>query len=387
MPSYHQMGHDSRNLLYEANLEGYSGAILSPVNSGEAETRGTIDDPPREGFDFVFDPQLYFPNTVRGELPGWSYFPSDVDTADHTSQVWWDRLLDELAACAIRLSPSGVCSPAIVPKVYGLEYYALCRDIALRLAERLAQAGIQVLQTALVRFDDLSAPDAAPAIASVLTAADINRVYLVLSPDLHPRRELSEVEPLKGAYRLIRMLEESGTSVLVGYSSSDLAIWKAAGARDVATGKFFNLRRFTPARWDLPPEGGGQLPYWFEEAMMAFLRTSDLLRIRDAGHLSPASQANPFAQQILDIVLAGSDAPWLALSWRQYLFWFADFERRAHAGQLDIASTLGYADEVWSDLDHRGVLMEERTNTGAWVRAWRRVLIEAPRPSVSENGA
>jgi hypothetical protein len=61
------------------------------------------------------------------------------------------------------------------------------------------------------------------------------------------------------------------------------------------------------------------------------------------------------------------------------MYWFADFESRAESGQLDIASTLEYADQVWSDLDNRRVLMEERTNTGAWVRAWRRVLIEASR--------
>ena len=371
------MGHDSRNLLHEPNLESFAGAILSPVNSSEQETLAMITDPPRQDFEYLFDPQLYFPSTVRGELPDWSYFPSDVDTADHTSRDWWEQLMDAIAASVIRLSPSGVCSPVIVPKVYGLEYYSLCRDIAVRLAEKLAHTDTRVLQTALVRLDDLSSPEAAPAIASALTASDIDRVYLVLLPDLHPRRELSDVEPLKGAYRLIHYLEGAGVTVLVGYSSSDLAIWKAAGATDAATGKFFNLRRFTPSRWDLPPEGGGQVPYWFEESMMAFLRTSDLLRIREAGHISTASENNPYSDQILEIVLAGSDDPWLGLSWRQYMFWFADFERRSHSAHIDIASALRSADDVWLDLDERGVLMEERTNTGDWVRAWRRVLIEA----------
>ncbi|MBK9944326.1 MAG: hypothetical protein IPP13_22220 [Kouleothrix sp.] len=32
MPVYHQMGHQSDNLLLDPELQGYAGAILSPVN-------------------------------------------------------------------------------------------------------------------------------------------------------------------------------------------------------------------------------------------------------------------------------------------------------------------------------------------------------------------
>ena len=91
---------------------------------------------------------------------------------------------------------------------------------------------------------------------------------------------LSEVEEIKGAMRLIAAMRAAGLKVTVGFLSSDVLLWKAAGASHCATGKFFNLRRFTRTRFEEPRgQGGGQLPYWFEESLMAFLRQSDVQRI------------------------------------------------------------------------------------------------------------
>jgi hypothetical protein len=48
-----------------------------------------------------------------------------------------------------------------------------------------------------------------------------------------------------------------------------MILWKAAGATNCATGKFFNLRRFTISRFEEPDSsGGGQLGYWFEKALL-----------------------------------------------------------------------------------------------------------------------
>ena len=87
---------------------------------------------------------------------------------------------------------------------------------------------------------------------------------------------------------------------MVGFCSSDVVLWKIAGAEACATGKFFNLRRFTSSRFDEPSQGGGQLPYWYEESLVAFLRESDVLRLQRRGELSDASLANPFGQAILE---------------------------------------------------------------------------------------
>lgn len=114
--------------------------------------------------------------------------------------------------------------------------------------------------------------------------------------------------------RLIRFLEDSGIRTLVGFASSDIVLWKTAGATDCASGKFFNLRRFTPSRLG-PPEpegGGGQLSYWFEESLMGYLRESDLVRVQKANLLSPESTSNPCGLAILDHREKHEGVAWVA---------------------------------------------------------------------------
>jgi hypothetical protein len=194
--------------------------------------------------------------------------------------------------------------------------------------------------------------------------------------DTQPRRELADVEQLKGALRLISALEQSGLAVIVGFSSIDMVLWKAVGATVCATGKFFNLRRFTESRWAEPAEGGGQLPYWFEESLMAFIRESDLLRLRDAGLLSPVHESNPFAAEILLTLTKAPGTPWLALSWRQYMYAFADLEARIVSGTVDVGQMLRQAERNWIAVEDASILMEEIRNDGSWLRAWRRALLE-----------
>jgi hypothetical protein len=199
---------------------------------------------------------------------------------------------------------------------------------------------------------------------------------LVLTGDTQPRREFSQSDELKGAMQLIDVLERSGLPVLVGYSSTEFVLWKAAGASACATGKFFNLRRFTRSRFEEPSDGGGQLPYWFEESLMAFLRESDLLRVQQAGDLSEASQRNPYGRRILDRISSAPGSAWLALSWRQFLYAFSDLEARIQGGRADVGVLLKDAEGLWRRLEDENVLMEEHRNDGTWIRQWRRALVE-----------
>lgn len=377
MSAYHQMGHDSENLLSDTNLSMYKGAVMSPVNNDEETMRACIAIHGSDSFEMILDPQLYFPSADRGFLPEWSYFPSDVDTAEQTSIRWWRSIVIKLSGAARRLHPHAVCSPAVVPRVYSNEYYALNQQVSSLLQERLARHDIEVLQTLIVSLSELSEEGRPAEIASIATASTANRVYLVLIGDLAPRRELQDTNCIKGAMKLIRYLSSAGVRTLVGFSSSDQLLWKYAGAQDCATGKFFNLRRFTPSRFIEPSEGRGQVPYWFEESLMAYLRESDLERIKERDFFSPASLSNPVSVQILEQMSTAPEKPWLGLSWRQYLYWFADFGLRFSRGEIDAHSLLREAENQWGRLEENNILFEERQNDGSWLRQWRRSLIEA----------
>lgn len=211
-------------------------------------------------------------------------------------------------------------------------------------------------------------------IAFIISKTKASSVYLVLEGDTEPRRELNETSEISGAMLLIGTLEKNGIEVLVGFCSSDVVLWKAAGASNCASGKFFNLRRFTPSRWDLNEGGGGQVPYWFEEGLMAYLREPDFIRTQKAGILSDSSKRNPYFAEINESVNTG--ARWLRLAWRQYLWWFQDIESRLSTKSTDAYDVLLTADKNWSIIDKQRIFLDERQNDGSWIRAWLRAVTE-----------
>jgi hypothetical protein len=375
MAAYHQVGHDSENLLHAPGLDLYRGAILSPVNYDQAKVATQIGKAREVGnFDTIFDPQLYVPNSDRGVLRDWPYFPKDVDTADLTSESWWMSLNEAILDVCRTLGSAATCSPAMVPSSYSDAYFANLVRVGDHLSHTLNGSGIRPIQTAIVGLADLSNPERPMAIASILSRAKSEEIYLVIVGATEPRRELADVEELKGAMRLIAALEAAGNRLIVSHASSDVVLWKAAGATHCATGKFFNLRRFTRTRFEEPKGGGGQLPYWFEESLMAFLRESDLQRILPLGLGSHGG--NPFAAEILEQLRLQPGKPWLALAWRQFLCWFADIEARIGSAAVDVNVLLREAEQDWRLLDDRNILMEEPRNDGSWLRPWRRALAE-----------
>jgi hypothetical protein len=378
MPAFHQMGHDSENLLWAEELAQYRGAILSPVNYDQAKVAAQIEwAHGQEGFETVFDPQLYVPNSERGCLREWPYFPNDVDTADLASDAWWNGILEALVGVCTAIRPTAVCSPAVLPGTYPDDYFARMVSVGDQLCTRLAGSGLRSVQTAVVGMPDLATAGRPMAIASILSRSRTNHVYLVLVSQTEPRRELTEVEEIKGAMRLIAAMQVAGLKVTVGFSSSDVLLWKAAGASHCATGKFFNLRRFTRTRFEEPRgQGGGQLPYWFEESLMAFLRQSDVQRVMPMNLPRLETSRNPFGAQILELLATEPERAWLALAWRQFMFWFADVENRLDTGTATSAALLRNADGNWRTLDDADFLMEERRNDGGWIRPWRRALTE-----------
>ena len=379
MPAFHQIGHDSENLLFEEELSRFGGAILSPLNYTPAEVISQLERlRDRANFVTVFDPHLYRPQSERGCLPRWDYYPADVDTADFSDE-WWAPIVDSVAATAVRLGTSAVASPAVVPRSFTDEYFLQLLANGARLATALRGTTVRPIQTMVVNLPEIASVNRAMMVASVFSRSAIEDLMLVVLSPLEPRRELADPEELKGVMRLIATLETGGQRVTVATSGPEMLLWKLAGASNCATGKFFNLRRFTVSRFAEPEgAGGGQLPYWFEEGLLAFLRQSDVLRVRDRGLFSPASMANPFAARILEAITAGQ--PWVRWGWRKYLYWFADAEFRiANSGQspIDIIST---ADDNWTNIERGSprLYMEDRQNDGAWVRQWLRAAVEFP---------
>jgi hypothetical protein len=158
-----------------------------------------------------------------------------------------------------------------------------------------------------------------------------------------------------------------------------MLLFKAAGASHCATGKFFNLRRFTRSRYEDPASGGGQLAYWFEHSLIAFLRRADLRRLKESGfeHLIGANASdNYWSQRIIEQFISDPQKAWVGLGWRQYLSWFCKTESviAAQEPQDLVHGWLKGAEENWLALEDRNVLFDEPRNNGNWIRPWRQAL-------------
>jgi hypothetical protein len=379
MPAFHQIGHDSENLLSVPELDRFAGAILSPLNYTPSETRQQISELKKAGKFAILDPYLYHPQSDKGQLPKWSYYPKDVDTADLNSEKWWSPLVNGVAKAAAEIGADAVCSPAIVPKTFSGDFYSHTIEHGNQLQDALEGTKVQAFQTIVVNLPELTDANRVMTIASIISQSTTKDCVLAFISNVEPRRELADPEELKGGMRLISALAKGGQCVTVAFSSSDVVLWKAAGATNCATGKFFNLRRFTLSRLiEDSSGGGGQLGYWFEESLLAFLRQSDLLRVQSRGMISAASKSNPFCDQILAAIPANK--AWVALGWRQFLYWFADAEHRIQTGGVAPEDLVKLADENWGVIETSKppIFMEERPNNGDWVREWLRALVEFP---------
>jgi hypothetical protein len=94
--------------------------------------------------------------------------------------------------------------------------------------------------------------------------------------------------------------------------------------------------------------------------------------------VSPASKSNPFCGHILTTI----PKAWVALGWRQFLYWFADTEHRIETGGVSPEDLVKLADDNWGVIEKSKppIFMEERANNGDWVRERLRALVEFPYP-------
>lgn len=374
MGAYHQMGHDSWNLVGEKPLHRFEGLILSPVNdSPDAVTQKLSQLRERkQNLDIILDPQFYEPRSARGHLIHWPHFSDDVDTVNLQDMNWWEKRSEALSSVASIIGANAICSPATIPRLYDDDYYRWTVDCANITAKHASDRGLGILLTAIVRLPELAHKGRSETVASILTSTGIDRIYLVLSDDIPPRTQRTDVEGLAGAIKLIRLLENAGTRVLVAFSGLDMILWKAAGASGVASGKFFNLRRFVPGRFEEDgAEGGRVVPYWTDTRLITWLREDDI-RLLDKNALidRPDVIANPYSERILEILDAGTGEPWVRYGWRQYLYWFQETEAAISNDSKIAKMMLRNADSAWGNVNDSEIYLYDRQNTGDWIRPW-----------------
>ncbi|HOI29925.1 MAG TPA: hypothetical protein PLZ15_09235 [Melioribacteraceae bacterium] len=380
MAAYFQMGHDTENLIGEKDLELFKGIILSPLNRTPKEIQDSVSLFRTKGeFDIVFDPQLYFPRSKRGKLKTHKYFPIDFETGDLNNRSWWNPIINQLSIYANFFDIDSFCSPVILSKSWRLDYYKLCAEIKDSLRNQIKKNNPlkKCYQTVLINVKDLTDEDKIMRTATVISASESDGFYVVFVNDLHPRKESRDQDTILGSMKFISELKSSNVPILVSHCSSDMILYKYAGAHHCASGKFFNLRRFTESRFDESSEGKGQLAYWFEHSLLGFLREIDLLRIQNSNLniINNGLTKNFWSNKILDNFKSIDSKPWIKFGWRQYLSTFSSIEKAIDVDKNSVIKWIRDAKHNWNILKQIPIFLDEPKNDGSWLIAWEKAIV------------
>ena len=372
MGAYLQQGHGSWGLAEGEDIGSYAGVVLSPVNDGPEAVRSGLArlGDKRQELEVILDPQLYNPSVDKGKLAEWGYYSADFETGDHSDPAWWITRGREIVEDAAALGVDAVCSPALFPREFTDAYYRLIVDVADATSEYAAERGLDTLVTAIIRLKDLANPARALQIASILSGSRCERIYLTfLAEEVEAREPLKDGPALPTAVHLVRLLSQE-MRVHVAFCAHDLVMWKFAGAMDISSGKFFNLRRFTPGRWNDEEGGGRQVSYWNEGSLATLLRDQDVIRLdRELWFEGRSFANNPSSQRILDILRSGSGEPWRKHSWHQYLRWVYNAEQ-LYSKPGEPEKALERWDEQWGRIEAKRIKFTDRFNDGQHVRVW-----------------
>lgn len=380
MGSYLQMGHHTENLVGETDLDNYCGIVLSPLNRLPQELIADVKKfKSIKKYDIILDPQLYYPRTEKEKISKHPYFPNDFESADLTSLKWWESINKKLINYSNKLEINCISSPVIDPNKFSDDYYHISIEISNDLKSKLNN-NIRCLSTIMIDTEDIQDEESLMKIASFSSFSECDGFYIVFKNDLEPRRELNNEKEIIQILLFIKELKQLNKEIFLSFTSSDMILFKCAGVNNCATGKFFNLRRFTKSRYDEPSSGGGQLPYWFEHSLMSFLREPDIHRLKKNGFeylLKSNYSQNYWSEKILNQFKTKPGEAWLAYAWRQYLGWFCKTENELNSNdKIDkVKQWLKEAEENWLKLEDNDFLMEEPRNDGSWLRPWRQALI------------
>lgn len=372
MATYLQLGHESWSLLDESDGGNYAGIVLSPVNDSPSYVRDRLGrlGESREVLEVILDPQLYNPAAERGHLSEWTYYSAEFETADHQEENWWVARGREVVDVGARLGIDAVCSPALFPRDFSDDYYRFVVDVADATYGYANESDIETLLTGIINLRDLANPRRALEIASILTETDCERVYLTfLSENIQQREPLRDAAALATAVHLVRLLSAS-LRVHVAFCAHDLVLWKYSGATDISTGKWMNVRRFSPGRWQEEDTTGRQVPYWNEGSLFTLLRDQEVLRLdRELWFEDRNFGNNPSSARILEILRSDSGEAWQKLSWLQYLRWVSIVEARwdNHAAA---ERALERSDGKWGEVQEKRILFTDRFNNGDHIRVW-----------------
>jgi hypothetical protein len=244
----HQLGHQYQwNLQSHQNDHTGDGVIVGPRYMDPDKLSGIPYILRKQSF---FDPQFFLPNSARGKLQKYSFFP-DVLAGGFTTTEWSPVVSSECANGCVEFQRSMGFGSVVIPTRFyeGMPSDYISKQEHQFVTPFLACIGDLKLEVPvylqLILTDQMlkDKPYREQILNWVTSFPEVSGVYLIYH--VHNRqKQIGDIDLLMSLMSFISALKAANMSVVVGYTNAESALLLCAGPDAVTMGSYENLRMF-----------------------------------------------------------------------------------------------------------------------------------------------
>ena len=244
---YHQLGHN-----YNWNLESMKedgcgdGVIIAPRFMTKEYVENLDQRIKREA---IFDPQFFLPDTPKGKLETYNFFPhiasEGFDTDDYP-----DTYASICAKCCLDFQLDSEFYRIVIPTRYfcGTPSDFITQQKKLFVEpflDEIRKAGTSkpILLQLIVNELMFKDPDYIADILNWITSLEIHGVYLISESD-SPSKQIKDSEFLLSLFDFIDALKSNDMEVVLGYLNTESILLSLANPDIVTVGSYENMRSF-----------------------------------------------------------------------------------------------------------------------------------------------
>lgn len=242
---------------------GGGAVILSPRDLSPTQLTKFAQSLNRiEGSRVLLDPQFYLPNSDHARLTSHSFWPED----QYATGAFWQgagpkSLLTQLHTTNVELGCAAMILPGLLASRIDDDW--LARQAIMDDEAQNIQATLPIVTTVALTAEAIGHVDDIEALISAAETWSASSIYLVCE---HPGGSYLVDDPtwLANLLDLVAGLTLCGKKVTVGYANHQLLALACAGAQNLASGTWMNVRSFPPDKFkELLDEEMRQRKTWY----------------------------------------------------------------------------------------------------------------------------
>jgi len=209
----------------------------------------------------LFDPQFFLPNSARGKLPEYSFFP-EVLSGGFTTEEWGPEMARSCADRCLSFQNAYEFEAVVIPTRF---YEGMPSNFISKQEAQFVVPFLQSIEASgtndrpvflqLILTDQMLKDESyrSELLNWVTSYPELHGVYLVYY--VHNRqKQITDIQFLIGLLSFVGAIKSSGLSIAIGYANTESVLLLCAGADILTVGTYENLRMFNLKSFEEPDE-------------------------------------------------------------------------------------------------------------------------------------